>query len=458
MLQLNHLAGCLALFWLIGAQLSPEQEVITPGVSEVVPETRSRSSEQVVQGADGVLHVVFRAYKRSERKTAVYYTRSEPAGAWSGAIQISEEASDCGAPVIAACPDGRLLVSWIDTAVEDRFVVAIRSSDDSGKTWTSCARLPSGVTRVRPKIAVSGTAAYVCLSSAPREGVGERVYFFRSGDGGKTWEEKNVNFKSPRSQSSQVDLLARGENVWVTWCDQDQRGVGSVVLASSTDRGETWPREPVVVSDPRPETPSDATFDRSQPGVVIVWRGAHPGATSFVYEDRCEDGTTCGKDHIILQSDVIPITYRIVKYSNNRVLLCLRSKGGLDRQQHQIYWADITDKSISLTDQQVVVWPGAEHANFSEFDVRVVNGTLYLAAVARFGAGDWRLLLLSRKADGQDQQWVIGGEQRKERSSLALVPFRGEIGWLFQERRPRMLPMESPLNDSLVFGHLDQHQ
>ncbi len=458
MLQLKYLTGSLVLLWMIGGQLSPAREVITPEGLKVVPETASRNTDQVAESGDRALHVVFRFFRSDERKIAVYYSRRAPGGGWSAPIRISEDSDDCEPPVIAACSDGRLLTAWIDRSVQDKFTVVIRCSDDHGKTWVSAGRFPAGVTRVQPKMAVSGSAAYLCFSSAPEAAMAQRLYFFRSGDGGKTWAEKDVNFKQPRSYSSQADLLARGDSVWVTWCDQDTGGARSVVLTSSSDRGETWPREPIAVSDSRPETPSEATFDHSEPAVVVVWRAAQRGSNSFIYQDRCENGVACGKDQVLLKSEVIPLTYRIVRCGNNRILLWLREKGGLSEQQKRIYWVNVSDQSSNLTDQQVIVWPGAEHANFSEFDVQVINETLYLAAVARLGSGDWRVLLLSRKADGQDQKSIVGGEERKELSSLALFPLKSGIGWLFQERRPRRLPMESLLNDSLVFGCLEHDQ
>jgi len=212
------------------------------------------------------------------------------------------------------------------------------------------------------------------------------------------------------------------------------------------------------VSDPNPQTPSEVRFDDTQTGAVIVWRAVLPGRQVSIYEDSCQDGLSCGNDQLIFKSDVIPLTYRIVKCGNNRILLLLAKKGGLSEEQKQLYWLNIDNTPVSLTNQQVVVWPGAEHASFSEFDVSVTSETLYLAAVARFGRGDWRLLLLSRKADGEDLNRIIGGEERKERSSLALVPLNSDIGWLYQERRPRRLPMESPLSDALVFGRLGQDQ
>jgi hypothetical protein len=457
LLEFKHLAGSLVVLCMIGGQLRPAREVVTPEGLKVVPETESRNDDQVVESQDGNLHVVFRIFRSGQRKTAVYYSRREPGQAWSAPFQISEDSDDCEAPVIAACADGSLLTAWIDRGVPETFAVVIRRSEDNGKTWASVARQPSGVTRVQPRIAVSDNTAYVCFASAPAGGTWQRIYFLRSGDSGKTWADKDLNFKEPRSYSSQPDLLVRGDNVWVTWCDQDVRGMRGVVLASSSDRGETWPREPIMVSDARAERPSLATFDDSDPGVAVVWRAAQPGATSFIYEDRC-DGGTCGRDQVLLESKVIPVTYRIVKYGNNHVLLWLNETRGLSEQQKQIHWVNINPQPLNIKDQQVVVWPGAEHANVSQFDARVVDETLYLAAVARFAAGDWRALLLSRKADGQDRSWVIGGEAPKERSSLALVRSRRSIAWLFQERRRRILPMESRLNDSLVFGRLEHYQ
>ena len=454
--QSQYLAGFMALLYAFaGIDISPTKEIVTPEGLKMIPASASGAGAQVAQGSEGALNVVFRVLKSDVRKAAVYYARRAAAGTWSEPVQISDEGADCEDPVIGVCSDGTLVSSWIDTTARDGFTLVIRSSGDSGRSWSSAVRQPAGITRAQPQIAVSGRAVYLCFTGAVEKNGADRVFLFQSHDAGSSWSQKEVDSKRAGSLSSQVRVMARADQICLAWCHQDATGF-SVVANGSTDGGETWLSEPVVVSDPRPEKPSDPMFDVTDTQVVLVWKATYSGSKAIIYEDRSEDGITWGRDRILLESRVIPVTYRIVRLGNDRLLLWLGVQN-LRPERKAICWIRITYTSEATPNQEVVGLSGGEQATVSEFDVKVIDEVLYLAAIARFGKGDWRVLLLSRKADGENRRWILGGEDRKERLSLALVPLGQTVGWLFHERRARMLPMESSLSERLVFGRLEQN-
>ncbi|RPJ59555.1 MAG: exo-alpha-sialidase [Acidobacteria bacterium] len=454
MWQLKYLPSCVAVvIGLLGVPVDPSVQPVTPEGLKVMPGRVSRVADQIAQDPGGSTHVVFRILR--DRKSPVFYSQ-RTSNVWSEPLQLSADGGTCEDPVVAVCSDGRLVSSWIDTTDRDSFALVVRSSQDGGKSWSAEFRHPSGVTRLQPRLAASGKNVYICFSSAPAKDAPERVYFLRSHDAGTTWVQKDLDFKEARHLSSQVQILTRGEKVWLTW--RHEAGAGAdVVVNRSTDGGDTWLDRPVTVSEPRPERPVDPTFDPTEKDVVVVWQVVYPGSKAIIYEDRSEDGETWGRDRILFQSKVIPVTYRIVRFGNDRYLLWLGERN-LKQRQKAIYWLKLIYPTEVPQHQEVIHWPGGEQADFSEMDVKIIDKkTLFLAAVARFGMGDWRLLLLSRKADGEEQRWIMGEGDRKERSCLALVPFGGSIGWLCHERKARQLPMES-LNGSLVFGRLGEIQ
>ncbi len=115
-------------------------------------------------------------------------------------------------------------------------------STDGGETWTQAANLPLGGTCCDPTVDWSsdGTKGYTAT-------LGSAVFFYRSGDGGQTWDDlTNEPGNDPRRELGggvdkeyiHVDRFATSphlDNIYLTWHQ------GTVMqFARSTDLGHTW--------------------------------------------------------------------------------------------------------------------------------------------------------------------------------------------------------------------------
>jgi hypothetical protein len=63
--------------------------------------------------------------------------------------------------------------------------------------------------------------------------------FKASTDGGKTWSNKINLSNTPNSNSQDVQIAAAGNNVYVTWWEQNQT-TNEPVLGVSNDNGKTF--------------------------------------------------------------------------------------------------------------------------------------------------------------------------------------------------------------------------
>jgi len=448
--------GCLALLSVVlQASVGSVLEPVTPGATNVIPAAGSaRFPEQVACDPQGTVHVAFRILENAGRRTPVYYCRRSPDGTWSAPVKVSEAGRNCGDPAIAWCSERRVLIAWIDTTDRGRYSLVVRCSEDDGKSWTTVLAHPSVTGRTQPRIGANKALAYVCFSSARTEAAGSRLYFYRSQDAGRTWSQKDLDFSGVGYTSSEQEMLLRGDEVWLAWRSESE-GKTRIAVNRSVDRGETWLTAPVYVSDDRPGRPSLPSFGTDGEEVSVFWRASYPGSKVVFYEDRSKGGDTWGEDTVLYETKVTPVTHKIARLGNDRYLLWIAGESWR-RGPRKLNCVKVTYPA-ETTPEEAVIWTESEIADFSELDVKVIDKTLYLATIGRFGRGDFRVLLLSRNANGEDQRWIIGGGDQKERSSLALVPFGSNIGCLWNERRARMLPMESP-NGSLVFGRLAGEQ
>ena len=152
-------------------------------------------------------------------------------------------------PDLVARPGGRLYVVY----ALDHNVIVFRASEDYGRTWPVREMVSTVIDAEReavtnPRVAVDGKG-YVhtvwTVSTAERDWSGEAVYYARSTDQGRTWEETQIYRSLPEeSTTSWISVAVRaGDEIHLAW----NRGIGSRLgryHSWSPDNGQTW-YEPV---------------------------------------------------------------------------------------------------------------------------------------------------------------------------------------------------------------------
>lgn len=203
--------------------------------------------------SDGMLHAVWTEVKGAD--SAIHYRRSADRGVtWSDAIRISPTPGLDSFPLLANAGTTLHLV-FLRKSSTSQAASYYKRSTDGGVTWEPDVLL--GATKWWPGVAAAGSMVYVSLNTVyedePKNSV---VYFRRSTDSGKTWEDRQLISTAPRRAGGRAEdpaIMADGKNVHLVWNDNRDSAPGkgmAVYHRSSSDMGKTWGRETALTRAP----------------------------------------------------------------------------------------------------------------------------------------------------------------------------------------------------------------
>jgi hypothetical protein len=159
-------------------------------------------------------------------------------------------------PWVATSGDNNVYVSFHDnrTGNVDTY---IRASTDGGQTFGDIIRIngtgtqpqqtklvtipgvdPLLDTEENTRIAASGDNVYVV--SWDRKSGNWEVFLARSTDNGETFEETINLSNTSDTRSDQAQIVAEGENVYLSWWEKSENGTRQPVMRVSNDDGETF--------------------------------------------------------------------------------------------------------------------------------------------------------------------------------------------------------------------------
>jgi hypothetical protein len=161
---------------------------------------------------------VYLVYLAAEtREASVYFRQSVDEGrTWNEALKISNENGDCMPPSIAV-NSGAVHCAWVDCGeVIDGELYYTRSMDD-GKSWEQNSVLVSNVNSANyPLIYSTGNDVYLIWQD-----VGTQVFFKASHDQGRTWENEILLGKVGKHSCYCFPpaLSVNGNELLVVWND-----------------------------------------------------------------------------------------------------------------------------------------------------------------------------------------------------------------------------------------------
>jgi hypothetical protein len=202
---------------------------------------------------DRELHAVWSEAKGAD--SAIHYRRSTDRGTtWTESVRLSPKPGFDSFPLLARSGATLHLVFLRKNATPDATSFYKRSTD-GGLTWEPEVSL--GATRWWPGVAASGSNVYVSLNTvAEGEPKNSVVFFRRSTDNGKTWEDRQAISTAPRRGGGRAEdpaIAADGPNVQLVWNDNRDAAPGkgmAVYFRRSTDRGATWGAETALTQAP----------------------------------------------------------------------------------------------------------------------------------------------------------------------------------------------------------------
>lgn len=182
---------------------------------------------------------------------------------------------------LAAGPEGKLYTVMLEQQLPRGTSILFRRSNDYGATAEAPTRImtidQSAVALSFPWMALDGNGG-VYLAWRWRSKSGKRVYFSRSLDDGRTWQEPRI--LADRQPFAPMLDVPRAGRVALLWQDE-VRGVHDLNLTLSDDSGATWLEKPIGLTAHVPKRIQVFTHrlvsDKSG-RIYVVWyqRGLQP--------------------------------------------------------------------------------------------------------------------------------------------------------------------------------------
>ena len=267
---------------------SPEQASSSPILqSEFIYETApfpSVHASTIVDTRDGLVAAFFGGTGEGNPDVGIWVSRYVK-GAWTAPVEVATgvqpdgKRHPCWNPVLFEMPDRSLALFYKVGPDPRNWWGMLRTSKDTGRTWSDAQRLPDGILgpiKNKPVRLADGTIVSPSSTESNAEPSLWRVHFERSSDGGKTWSivRPAIDAGAPELQAIQPSILVypggkleavgrtRSARVFQTW---------------SEDAGRTW--SPLrVTSLPNPSAGTDAAT-LSDGRQLIVYNHTPKGRT-----------------------------------------------------------------------------------------------------------------------------------------------------------------------------------
>lgn len=225
---------------------------------------------------------------------------------------------DVDEPRIATTGSDAYVVWKDERAINDR--IFFTRTSDGGVTWNATnaliTYLPTGVdVDAWPVVAVSGDHVYVAWldnRNGPPGNDNNQVFFARSADKGATWDsDRQVGGSPLGSWAYDLDMVAAAGHVHIAFRDTRNGGSYDVHVASSSDRGQTFPDVETLDADlgtintisPRLAVADETVFccyqDQTERiGRDVAWVGfsTHEGKTGTWSTKQMSEGPSAAYD------------------------------------------------------------------------------------------------------------------------------------------------------------------
>ena len=243
-------------------------------VFESAPFTNAHAST-IVETREGLVTAWFAGTREGAADVGIWLSR-HLTGKWTRPIEVATGRQPdggrypCWNPVLFEAPDKVLMLFYKVGPSPESWWGMVRTSRDSGRTWTDARRLPDGILGpIKNKLVQLSDGTLVAPSSTESSERPStwRVHFERTTDAGLTW---TAAFPSASADGSPIDAIqpsilvhpggrlqalgrTRSERVFETWSD---------------DGGRTW--TPIsLISLPNPNSGIDAVTLRNGRHLIV---------------------------------------------------------------------------------------------------------------------------------------------------------------------------------------------
>ncbi|MFC1475175.1 sialidase family protein, partial [Candidatus Zixiibacteriota bacterium] len=180
----------------------------------------------------------------------IYFNRSTNYGVnWIGEFIVDEGGAHCFMPRMII-EGNKVYIAWEDDRHTGSYVsdIFFNYSHDNGSSWLAYPNIPlgpfPGINSRTVNLASEGNNVYASWYDERNWGMGGGdIFVNKSTNSGATWgSEQRVTYGSqPVPLQIQYSVLAAGNNsVTVSWYDQRWYGLPNIYVNNSSDNGTTW--------------------------------------------------------------------------------------------------------------------------------------------------------------------------------------------------------------------------
>ena len=268
------LLSIVAIF--VVSLMSVEQSATVAGefIFETAPFASAHAST-IVEAQDGLVTAWFGGTREGADDVGIWVSR-RVTGAWTPPIEVATGVQadgtrhPCWNPVLFSGPDNVLTLFYKVGPSPQTWWGMVRTSRDSGRTWSDARRLPDGILgpiKNKPVRLPDGTLVAPSSTESPERPSAWRVHFERSTDAGVTWtsvvpagppDGKPIDAIQPSILIHPAGKLqavgrSRSGRIFETW---------------SSDGGRTW--TPIALTSlPNPSSGIDAVTLRDGRHLIV---------------------------------------------------------------------------------------------------------------------------------------------------------------------------------------------
>jgi len=250
--------------------------MVPPISSEFVFETApfaSAHASTIVETRDGLVVAWFGGTREGAADVGIWIARRDH-DAWTAPVEIATGAQPdgtrhpCWNPVLVDVPGAALTLFYKVGPSPQAWWGMVRTSRDSGRTWSEARRLPEGILgpiKNKPVRLADGTLVAGSSTESTDRPSRWRIHFERTTDGGLTWTSSRPADDGRAIDAIQPSILVhpdgtlqavgrtRSQRIFETW---------------STDGGRTW-TAPALTSLPNPNSGIDAVTLRDGRYLIV---------------------------------------------------------------------------------------------------------------------------------------------------------------------------------------------
>lgn len=231
----------------------------------------------------GNVYSVWQSYLAN--KSSIAFAKSNDNGTtFSSPMQISDPSKDSAFPQVTSYGNN-VYVTWLSRTTNDVTNVLFAKSSDGGNTFaTPIAITTHGGNSGIPKIYANGNNVYLIWEDNSAKNFD--VYLSTSSDSGNTFDAP-VNISNNAGDSGAPQMIVNGNNVYTTWMDFTP-GNFEVMFSKSTDGGQTFTK-PINISTDAQDSgyPQLVAIGNN---VYITWTNAISDKNYDIFFAKSTDG------------------------------------------------------------------------------------------------------------------------------------------------------------------------